>query len=105
MAIGAAVYERFIYHADGSFLTSSFADYAAPTAGMVPELTVLHRETASPVTPLGGKGSGGREFDEHTRGHRQSGCRRARRRRSRTAADPTARAEARQSGGAAARRS
>jgi hypothetical protein len=48
--------ERFIYHADGSFLTDSFADYAAPTAGMVPELTVLHRETAPPVTPRGAKG-------------------------------------------------
>ncbi len=25
-------------------------------AGVVPELTILHRETASPVTPLGAKG-------------------------------------------------
>jgi 2-furoyl-CoA dehydrogenase large subunit len=56
MAIGAALYERFIYDKGGSFLTGSFADYAVPTAGMVPELTILHRETASPVTPLGAKG-------------------------------------------------
>ena len=56
MAIGAALYERFIYDKGGIFLTGSFADYAVPTAGMVPELTILHRETASPVTPLGAKG-------------------------------------------------
>jgi len=56
MAIGAALYERFIYDKGGSFLTGSFADYAVPTAGMVPELSVLHRETASPVTPLGQRG-------------------------------------------------
>ena len=56
MAIGAALYERFIYDKSGSFLTGSFADYAVPTAGMVPELVVLHRETPSPVTPLGVKG-------------------------------------------------
>jgi 2-furoyl-CoA dehydrogenase large subunit len=56
MAIGAALYERFIYDKSGSFLTGSFADYAVPTAGMVPEPVVLHRETPSPVTPLGAKG-------------------------------------------------
>jgi 2-furoyl-CoA dehydrogenase large subunit len=56
MAIGAALYERFIYDESGSFLTGSFADYAVPTAGMVPDLVVLHRETLSPITPLGAKG-------------------------------------------------
>jgi len=56
MAIGAALYERFIYDESGSFLTGSFADYAVPTAGMVPDLLVLHRETLSPITPLGAKG-------------------------------------------------
>jgi 2-furoyl-CoA dehydrogenase large subunit len=56
MAIGAALYERFIYDKSGSFLTGSFADYAVPTAGMVPEPVVLHRETPSPMTPLGAKG-------------------------------------------------
>ena len=56
MAIGAALYERFVYDEGGSFLSGSFADYAVPTAGMVPDLVVLHRETPSPVTPLGAKG-------------------------------------------------
>ncbi|HYU13008.1 MAG TPA: hypothetical protein VEK82_10565 [Stellaceae bacterium] len=56
MATGMALYERFIYHADGSFLTGSLADHAVPTAGTVPELTVLHREAASPLTPFRAKG-------------------------------------------------
>jgi 2-furoyl-CoA dehydrogenase large subunit len=56
MAVGAALHERFVYDDSGSFLSGSFADYAVPTAGMVPDLVVLHRETPSPVTPLGAKG-------------------------------------------------
>jgi 2-furoyl-CoA dehydrogenase large subunit len=56
MAVGAALYERFVYDESGSFLSGSFADYAVPTARMVPDLKILHRETPSPVTPLGAKG-------------------------------------------------
>jgi 2-furoyl-CoA dehydrogenase large subunit len=56
MAIGAALYERFVYVDDGGFLTGSFADYAVPTASMIPELEILHMESPSPVTPLGAKG-------------------------------------------------
>lgn len=56
MAVGAALYERFVYDESGSFLSGSFADYALPTAAMVPDLQILHRETPSPVTPLGAKG-------------------------------------------------
>jgi 2-furoyl-CoA dehydrogenase large subunit len=56
MAVGAALHERFLYGDDGNFLTGSFLDYAVPTATMVPDLTILHRETPSPVTPTGAKG-------------------------------------------------
>jgi 2-furoyl-CoA dehydrogenase large subunit len=56
MAIGAALYERFVYADDGGFLTGSFADYAMPTASMIPEVAILHQESPSPVTPLGAKG-------------------------------------------------
>ncbi len=56
MAIGAALYERFVYAEDGSFLTGTFADYAVPTATMTPALEILHCESPSPVTPLGAKG-------------------------------------------------
>ena len=55
-AVGAALYERFVYDDEDNFLSGSFADYAVPTAGMMPDLVVLHRETPSPVTPLGAKG-------------------------------------------------
>ena len=43
MAVGAALYERFVYDESGSFLSGSFADYAVPNAGMVPDLIILHR--------------------------------------------------------------
>jgi 2-furoyl-CoA dehydrogenase large subunit len=56
MAIGAALYERLVYAEDGGFLTGSFADYAVPTASMIPELEILHQESPSPMTPLGAKG-------------------------------------------------
>jgi len=57
MAIGAALCERLVYDADGGLLTASFLDYALPTAAMVPDVTILHQETPSPVTPLGAKGA------------------------------------------------
>jgi 2-furoyl-CoA dehydrogenase large subunit len=56
MALGTALCERLVYAEDGGFLTGSFADYALPTAAMIPELTILHWESPSPVTPLGAKG-------------------------------------------------
>jgi 2-furoyl-CoA dehydrogenase large subunit len=56
MAVGAALFERFVYGDDGNFLTGSLADYAVPTASDIPALVILHMETLSPVTPLGAKG-------------------------------------------------
>jgi 2-furoyl-CoA dehydrogenase large subunit len=56
MAIGAALFERFVYDADGGFVTGSLMDYALPTAAMVPPLAIVHQETPSPITPLGAKG-------------------------------------------------
>jgi 2-furoyl-CoA dehydrogenase large subunit len=56
MALGAALFERFVYGEDGSFLTGSLLDYAMPKAPMIPELRILHRETPSPLTPTGAKG-------------------------------------------------
>jgi 2-furoyl-CoA dehydrogenase large subunit len=57
-ALGAALSEEFAYGADGSFLSGTFADYLVPSAAEVPEPLILHRETPSPVTPLGAKGVG-----------------------------------------------
>ena len=57
-ALGAAIYEEFVYGADGSFLTGTFADYLLPTSTEVPNPVILHIETPSPFTPLGAKGVG-----------------------------------------------
>jgi 2-furoyl-CoA dehydrogenase large subunit len=57
-AVGAAFYEAFLYAEDGSFLSASLADYLLPTACEIPEPVILHRETPSPLTPLGAKGIG-----------------------------------------------
>jgi 2-furoyl-CoA dehydrogenase large subunit len=43
---------------DGSFLSCTFADYPVPTACEIPAPVILHRETPSPITPLGAKGVG-----------------------------------------------
>jgi 2-furoyl-CoA dehydrogenase large subunit len=57
-ALGAALYEEYVYGDDGAFLSGSFADYLIPTAMEVPEPEILHRESPSPFTPLGAKGVG-----------------------------------------------
>jgi 2-furoyl-CoA dehydrogenase large subunit len=57
-AVGAALYEEFVYAPDGSFLTGTFADYLVPTAMEVPAPLILNIETPSPFTPLGAKGVG-----------------------------------------------
>ena len=57
-ALGAAVYEEFVYGDDGSFRTGTFADYLLPTTMEVPTPVILHYESPSPFTPLGAKGVG-----------------------------------------------
>lgn len=54
--IAAALFEEFVYNEDGQFLTGTFADYLVPTVAEVPQVEMLHQETASPLTPLGAKG-------------------------------------------------
>ncbi|HEY1299053.1 MAG TPA: xanthine dehydrogenase family protein molybdopterin-binding subunit [Stellaceae bacterium] len=56
MAVGAALFERLLYDANGELLTASFLDYPMPRAADVSTPTILHCETPSPVTPLGAKG-------------------------------------------------
>jgi len=57
-AFGAALYENFVYGADGSLLTGTFADYLLPTAMEIPPIELYHIETPSPFTPMGAKGMG-----------------------------------------------
>ncbi len=56
--VAQALYEEFVYDADGNPLTTSLVDYAIPTIGEIPFIETLHTETPSPLNPLGAKGIG-----------------------------------------------
>ncbi|MBM3487202.1 MAG: xanthine dehydrogenase family protein molybdopterin-binding subunit [Alphaproteobacteria bacterium] len=56
--IGAALYEKFEYDANGQLLAGTFADYLMPSAHEVPAIAVTEHCTPSPHTPMGQKGSG-----------------------------------------------
>jgi aerobic carbon-monoxide dehydrogenase large subunit len=56
--IGNAFYEQLAYDEDGQLLNASFMDYLLPTATDVPPVETVHRETPSPLNPLGVKGVG-----------------------------------------------
>ena len=57
--LGGALIEEFVYDAEGSPLSVTFADYAMPTACEAPGIAVLLTEDApSPLNPLGIKGAG-----------------------------------------------
>jgi aerobic carbon-monoxide dehydrogenase large subunit len=53
-----ALWEEFVYDPDGTPLTSTFVDYAIPTAADAPALEVSSTETPTPLNPLGAKGIG-----------------------------------------------
>jgi carbon-monoxide dehydrogenase large subunit len=57
-AIGQALYEQIVYDEDGNLITSTFVDYALPTAAEVPSYETDRTETPSPVNTLGVKGIG-----------------------------------------------
>jgi 2-furoyl-CoA dehydrogenase large subunit len=56
--IGAALFEEFVYDAEGQLLAQSFMDYLLPSAHEVPAVEIVHHATPSPRTVLGQKGSG-----------------------------------------------
>jgi 2-furoyl-CoA dehydrogenase large subunit len=56
--LGAALYERVAYSANGTLLSSTFADYLCPTAPEIPPIEIDHVDTPSPNTTLGSKGLG-----------------------------------------------
>jgi carbon-monoxide dehydrogenase large subunit len=56
--IGNALYEWMAYDDDAQQLTTTLADYLLATASEMPELVLGHRETPSPLNPLGVKGIG-----------------------------------------------
>jgi carbon-monoxide dehydrogenase large subunit len=56
--IGNAFYEQVVYDENGQLLNATFMDYLLPTSKDVPHIDVGHRETLSPLNPLGVKGVG-----------------------------------------------
>ena len=56
--VGQALYEEFVYDAEGNPLTTSLVDYAIPTIGEMPFIETVHMETPTPLNPLGAKGIG-----------------------------------------------
>jgi carbon-monoxide dehydrogenase large subunit len=57
-AIGQALYEQVVYDSDGQLVTSTFVDYALPTAAELPNIETDRTETPTPVNTLGVKGVG-----------------------------------------------
>ena len=56
--VAQALYEEFIYDADGNPLTASLLDYGIPSIGEIPPLETVSLETPTPLNPLGAKGVG-----------------------------------------------
>jgi carbon-monoxide dehydrogenase large subunit len=56
--VAQALYEEFVYDADGNPLTASLIDYAIPTIGEIPAIETVRMETPTPLNPLGAKGIG-----------------------------------------------
>ena len=57
--VAQALYEEFVYDAEGNPRTATLVDYGIPSIGeAVPNLVTLHMETPSPLNPLGAKGIG-----------------------------------------------
>jgi CO/xanthine dehydrogenase Mo-binding subunit len=56
--IGNAFYEKLSFDRNGQLLNGSFMDYLIPTALDVPNIIVGHKETPSPLNPMGIKGAG-----------------------------------------------
>jgi len=56
--IGGALYERIVHDENGQPLTATYMDFLMPTAVEIPEIEIVHKETPSPLNPLGIKGVG-----------------------------------------------
>jgi carbon-monoxide dehydrogenase large subunit len=56
--VGQALYEEFVYDADGNPRTGTLTDYAVPGIGEIPMVETVSMETPTPNNPLGAKGIG-----------------------------------------------
>jgi CO/xanthine dehydrogenase Mo-binding subunit len=57
-SIGWALFEQLLHDESGGVLTSSFTDYAIPTAERVPDIDTVIVEVPAPDGPFGAKGIG-----------------------------------------------
>jgi carbon-monoxide dehydrogenase large subunit len=56
--LGGILCEAIAYDASGQLLSGSFMDYAMPIAADMPNFTIVHMHSPSPLNPLGVKGVG-----------------------------------------------
>ena len=56
--VAQALWEQYVYDADGNPLTSTLADYSMPSAAELPSFEASNTETPSPRNELGAKGIG-----------------------------------------------
>ena len=56
--VSQALYEQFIYDEDGMPMTTTFVNYAFPSAADLPLWETVEQETPTPANPLGAKGVG-----------------------------------------------
>jgi aerobic carbon-monoxide dehydrogenase large subunit len=56
--IAQALYEEFVYDANGNPLTGTFVGYAFPSAAELPSFELVPMETPTPLNELGAKGIG-----------------------------------------------
>jgi carbon-monoxide dehydrogenase large subunit len=56
--VSQALFEEFVYDADGTPLTTTFVAYAFPSAADLPSWETVESQTPTPVNPLGAKGVG-----------------------------------------------
>jgi carbon-monoxide dehydrogenase large subunit len=57
-AVGNALFERMLFDDQAQPLSTNFGEYLLPLAADVPRVDIVHRETPSPLNPLGIKGAG-----------------------------------------------
>ena len=56
--LAQALYEEFVYDAEGMPRTGTLTDYAIPTVGEIPPIETIQIETPTPLNPMGMKGVG-----------------------------------------------
>ena len=56
--LGCALFERMIFDGDAQPQTMNFGEYLMPTAPEVPSFSLVHKESPTPLNPLGVKGAG-----------------------------------------------